>query len=240
MRSTGPRTEIGKIGQALQILEPEDTNLQQQTGKIVRNFALIGLGLCVLVVIVFGLTRGDWLQGFLAGLTLAMATLPEEFPVVLTIFLALGAWRISQHKVLTRRMPAVEMLGAATALCVDKTGTLTLNRMTVTKLVVQGEAICSGRQTTSPARTPARSGRVQHPGQPGRPVRPDGKGHEGTGRTHAGKYRPPAQGLDAHARISLSEKLLAMSDVWRSPDAQEFVGCSQGSARSDRRPLSFR
>ena len=123
VRSTGPRTEIGKIGKALQILEPEDTNLQQQTGKIVRTFALVGIGLCLLVVVVFGLTRGDWLNGFLAGLTLAMATLPEEFPVVLTIFLALGAWRISQHKVLTRRMAAVEMLGAATVLCVDKTGT---------------------------------------------------------------------------------------------------------------------
>ena len=97
VRSTGPRTEIGKIGKALQILEPEDTNLQQQTGKIVRNFAIVGLVPVRLVVVVFGLTRGDWLHGFLAGITLAMATLPEEFPVVLTIFLALGAWRISQH-----------------------------------------------------------------------------------------------------------------------------------------------
>jgi Ca2+-transporting ATPase len=136
VRGTGIRTEIGKIGKALQILQPEDTNLQQQTGKIVRNFAMIGLAMCALVVIVFGLTRGDWLHGFLAGITLAMATLPEEFPVVLTIFLALGAWRISQHHVLTRRVPAVEMLGAATVLCTDKTGTLTQNRMTVTHLMV--------------------------------------------------------------------------------------------------------
>ncbi len=88
---------------------------------------MIGLAMCVVVGIVFGLTRGDWLHGFLAGLTLAMATLPEEFPVVLTIFLALGTWRISQRHVLTRRVPAVEMLGAATVLCTDKTGTLTQN-----------------------------------------------------------------------------------------------------------------
>src|SRR5450756_1266873 len=139
VRSTGFRTEIGKIGKALQILQPEDTNLQQQTGKIVRNFALIGLAMCTVVVVVFGLTRADWLKGFLAGITLAMAILPEEFPVVLTIFLALGAWRISQHHVLTRRVPAIEMLGAATALCVDKTGTLTLNRMTVTRMVVDAQ-----------------------------------------------------------------------------------------------------
>ena len=77
------------------------------------------------------LLRGDWLASVLAGLTLAMAILPEEFPVVLTVFLALGAWRISRHGVLTRRMPAIEMLGAATVLCVDKTGTLTENRMRV-------------------------------------------------------------------------------------------------------------
>ena len=67
-----------------------------------------------------------------------MATLPEEFPVVLTVFLALGAWRISRSRVLTRRMPAIEMLGAATVLCVDKTGTLTLNQMTLKRLDVQG------------------------------------------------------------------------------------------------------
>jgi Ca2+-transporting ATPase len=139
LRATGMRTEIGKIGKALQILQPEDTNLQQQTSKIVRNFALIGLGMCVLVVIVFGLTRGDWLNGFLAGITLAMATLPEEFPVVLTIFLALGAWRISQNHVLTRRVAAVEMLGAATVLCTDKTGTMTQNRMTMTHLMMDTE-----------------------------------------------------------------------------------------------------
>ena len=134
VESTGPRTQIGKIGKALLTLQPEETTLQRQTGRIVRNFALLGLALCVVVVAVFALTRGDLVGGILAGLTLAMATLPEEFPVVLTVFLALGAWRISRHKVLTRRVPAVETLGAATVLCVDKTGTLTLNHMTVTHL----------------------------------------------------------------------------------------------------------
>jgi Ca2+-transporting ATPase len=134
VEATGARTEIGKIGKALQTLETEETTLQRQTGRIVRNFALLGLALCLVVIAVFALTRGSLLGGILAGLTLAMATLPEEFPVVLTIFLALGAWRISRHKVLTRRVPAVEMLGAATVLCVDKTGTLTLNHMKVTHL----------------------------------------------------------------------------------------------------------
>ena len=99
--------------------------------------------LCTLAVVVYGLTRGNWLAGILAGITLAMAVLPEEFPVVLTIFLAMGAWRISQKQVLTRRVPAVETLGAATVLCVDKTGTLTINRMSVRQLFAQGKSYTS-------------------------------------------------------------------------------------------------
>ena len=103
-----------------------------------QKLAILGLTLCALVVVIYGFTRGDWLQGFLAGITMAMAVLPEEFPVVLTIFLALGAWRISQNQVLTRKIPAVETLGATTVLCTDKTGTLTENRMTVKQLFAEG------------------------------------------------------------------------------------------------------
>lgn len=124
--ATGPDTAMGRIGKSLQAVETEKTPLQRQTAALVRTFALVGTSLCLLVVLVYGLTRADWLGGVLAGLTLAMATLPEEFPVVMVIFLALGAWRISQRRVLTRRVPAIETLGAATALCTDKTGTLTL------------------------------------------------------------------------------------------------------------------
>jgi P-type Ca2+ transporter type 2C len=90
--------------------------------------------LCLLVIIVYTFTRGDLLKGFLAGITLAMAMLPEEFPVVLAVFLALGAWRMSKKKVLTRKPSAIETLGTATVLCTDKTGTLTLNKMTVHQL----------------------------------------------------------------------------------------------------------
>jgi len=75
-----------------------------------------------------------WREGGLAGIAMAMSMIPEEFPVVLTVFLALGAWRIGRHQVLTRRMPAIEALGSATVLCVDKTGTLTENRMALTRL----------------------------------------------------------------------------------------------------------
>jgi Ca2+-transporting ATPase len=137
--ATGQWTEIGKIGKALQELETEQTPLQKETGDLVRKLAVLGVALCALVVVVYGLTRANWFDGFLAGITLAMAILPNEFPVVLTIFLALGAWRISKKNVLTRRMPAVETLGSATVLCVDKTGTLTMNHMSVAMLFANGE-----------------------------------------------------------------------------------------------------
>lgn len=132
--ATGINTEIGKIGKSLSRITEEQTLLQKETGRLVRNIFIIAIFLCFIVVIVYGLTRYNWLEGILAGITLAMAILPEEFPVVLTVFLALGAWRISQKAVLTRRISAVETLGSATVLCVDKTGTLTQNKMTIKKL----------------------------------------------------------------------------------------------------------
>ena len=140
--ATGTGTELGKIGKALGQAAAEPTMLQTETKRIVRVLAIAGLAACCVVVVAFALTRGGgaavWKQGFLAGIALAMAILPEEFPVVLTIFLALGAWRLSRSRVLTRRMAAVEMLGAATVLCVDKTGTLTQNQMTLRLLAIGG------------------------------------------------------------------------------------------------------
>ena len=130
----GQNTEIGKIGKALDSVKEEPTKLKIEMGSLVKKLAIIGILLCVVVILVYTLTRGDLLKGFLAGITLAMAMLPEEFPVVLTIFMALGAWRMSKKNVLTRKPAAVETLGSATVLCTDKTGTLTQNRMTVTQL----------------------------------------------------------------------------------------------------------
>jgi Ca2+-transporting ATPase len=139
--ATGAATEIGKVGIALRTVETEQTLLQIETRRVVRAVAVFGLALCALVVVFYGINMGDWVHGLLAGITLAMAMLPEEFPVVLTIFLALGAWRISRNRVLTRRVPAVETLGSATVLCVDKTGTLTQNRMSVRKIYVPGRIL---------------------------------------------------------------------------------------------------
>jgi Ca2+-transporting ATPase len=131
---TGFKTEIGKIGKALESVKEEPTQLKREMGTLVKRLAIIGMTLCAMVIVIYSLTRGDILKGFLAGITLAMAMLPEEFPVVLTVFLALGAWRISKKYVLTRKPAAIETLGSATVLCTDKTGTLTQNKMTVTKV----------------------------------------------------------------------------------------------------------
>ncbi len=143
--ATGTRSELGRIGKALQQVEPEPTPLQQETGRLVRLFAVLGVSACAVVVVAYAITRGGggraWKEGLLAGVAMAMAVLPEEFPVVLTVFLALGAWRISRSRVLTRRMPAVETLGAATVLCVDKTGTLTQNQMTLRRLVTDERSV---------------------------------------------------------------------------------------------------
>ncbi|HBZ35441.1 MAG TPA: ATPase [Rikenellaceae bacterium] len=130
----GHSTEIGKIGKALESVKEEPTKLKREMGILVKRLAILGLLLCVLVIVIYTLTRGDLLQGFLAGITLAMAMLPEEFPVVLTIFMALGAWRIAKKSVLTRKSSAIETLGSATVLCTDKTGTLTQNKMTISAL----------------------------------------------------------------------------------------------------------
>jgi Ca2+-transporting ATPase len=139
--ATGAHSEIGRIGVALGTVASERTPLQRQTAVLVRNLALLALGLSLSLVLVQGLLRGDWLQAILAGIALAMAMLPEEYPVVLTVFPALGARRLSKQGVLTRRITAIETLGATTVLCSDKTGTLTENRMTVTHLVAGGVAV---------------------------------------------------------------------------------------------------
>jgi len=135
--ATGPRTEMGRIGKSLQALRPESSPMQRQVRRMMWLFALLGVLLCGVVVVLYGLTRGGWLDALLAGITLAISLLPQEFLVVLTVFFALGAWRIARSRVLTRRIPALETLGAATVLCADKTGTITENRMSVAQLLTR-------------------------------------------------------------------------------------------------------
>ena len=129
--ATGVHTEMGRIGSALESLGREASPLKRQMAALVRLLAWVAVGASLFLLLAFGLLRGDWMAALLASIALAMALLPQEFSVVLTVIPALGAWRLSQEQVLTRRLAAIETLGATSVLCADKTGTLTENRMQV-------------------------------------------------------------------------------------------------------------
>ena len=135
---TGPRTALGRIGVSLASIIQEPTPLQRTAKRLVTWLGVMALGFCAMVALAFGLLRGDWVGGALAGITVAIALIPEEFPMVLAVFLALGAWRLATHQVLVRRSAVIEALGGASVLCVDKTGTLTENRMQVARLWTAG------------------------------------------------------------------------------------------------------
>jgi Ca2+-transporting ATPase len=129
----GAQTEMGKIGQSIGSVKTETPRIQKESRRLVRVMALIGISLSIAAVLLYGFLRGDWLDALLGGIALSMTLLPEEMPVVLAIFMAMGAWRISRANVLTRRATSIETLGSATVLCADKTGTLTKNQMAISE-----------------------------------------------------------------------------------------------------------
>ncbi len=229
VKATGINTEIGKIGKALQTVESEKTALQNEINLLVRNLAVLGLSLCVLVVIAYGMTRGDWLQGFLAGITMAMAVLPQEFPMVLIIFLALGAWRISQSNVLTKRVTAVETLGSATTLCVDKTGTLTMNRMKVKKIFACGEFFeldDGGDHLPEAIHEVIEFSILASQIDPFDSME---KAFKKLGEDYLAKTEHIHMDWELLKEYPLSKNLLAMSRVWRSPSGKDYIIAAKGA-----------
>jgi Ca2+-transporting ATPase len=227
----GAATRMGGIGRALAEIGPQQTALQRQTGRLVKRLALGGLALALAVAVIYGYTRSDWLGGVLAGLSLAMATLPEEFPVVLTVFLALGAWRMSSRQVLTRRLPAVETLGSATVLCVDKTGTLTQNRLSVRQLWAGG-LLCrlnEGQQTSLPLHEGFHElieyGILASQREPFDPLE--------QALTRAGGCLGDGDHLHGDWQLvreyPLSHQLLAISHVWRTAGDDHYVVAAKGA-----------
>ncbi len=216
--ATGARSEIGKIGTSINQLETGTPHLQRQMRKLVLAFALIGGAVALLVVGLYGWLRGDWLEGVLAGIAVGMAMLPEEFPMVLAVFMAMGAWRISKARVLTRRASAIESLGAASVLCTDKTGTLTENRMTIAALhLPDGQVITIGKDPVPDAfRELAAAGVMASAPDPYDPMEKAfhtlAKADLRTGETL------PGDGRKLIRSYPLSPEMLAMSQVWDRAD----------------------
>ncbi|HEX9147463.1 MAG TPA: cation-translocating P-type ATPase [Candidatus Binatia bacterium] len=227
--ATGVRTEMGRIGKALESVETDETFLQKKSGNLIRNFATVGLSVCALAVVLYGLTRGSWINGFLIGIALAMALLPEEIPVVLTIFLALGAWRMSQKRVLTRRMPAIEALGSATVLCTDKTGTLTLNRMAVRRLCVGEDVhdVDTHIDQTLPQKF-HRLVRYSVLASETDPFDPMEKAFKELGDRYLDHGSRFERWTLAH-EYSISPELLALSHVWHSGNGEEHFIATKGA-----------
>jgi len=216
--ATGVNTEFGHIGKALGEISSPPTPLTLQTRHLVKIFSFIGLGLSGVVLLLYGLLRGDWIGGLLAGITLAMALLPEELLLILTVFMAMGAWRLSRQRVLTRRPATIEALGAATVLCTDKTGTLTLNRMAIAELATPGEA---GMQTWAgaPAEPPAAFHELIEFGMRAsepRPFDPMDKAFMALGAACTPPVAWPAEQALVH-EYGLSAELPAMTHVWQAP-----------------------
>jgi len=141
VESIGRSTELGRIGQSLQDIALQASPLRDEMARLTRRLVIIGVSLCGVLVLLYWTLRGGWLDALLAGITLAMGILPQEFPVIMIVFLALAARRLAAHQVLTRRLNAIETLGQTSVLCVDKTGTLTENRMSVAALWANGQQL---------------------------------------------------------------------------------------------------
>ncbi|MEI7608117.1 MAG: cation-translocating P-type ATPase [Rhodospirillaceae bacterium] len=225
--ATGPASEIGKIGQSLAALETEPPRLQVQTRRLVKLFALVGGAVSVLAVLLYGLLRGGWLDALLAGIALGMSMLPEEFPVVLTVFMAMGAWRIARSHVLTRRASAIETLGSATVLCTDKTGTLTANRMTIVELRLAGGEMLRPEETAGAPlpeafRALAETGALASPPNPFDPM--DKAFHD------LGPREPSHPGRTLAHAYGLRPDLLAMAQVWREEGGgEEAIVAAKGA-----------
>ncbi len=231
--ATGEKTELNKIGKALSIQKEEISRVQAETRYAVKIISIASTALVSLLVIWYGITRHDWLHGILAGLTLAMSIMPAEFPLILAIFLGLGAWRMAKKAILTRQIPAIEMLGAATVLCADKTGTLTQNQMVLSKIMADGQThsfdnekafnhdhfpelfhetlefamLSSQRDPFDPMESAIQ--------QVGRQIL------AGTEHIH--------DSWTLVEEYPLSRELLAISRVWRSPDLSRYVIAAKGA-----------
>jgi Ca2+-transporting ATPase len=231
--ATGGTTEIGKIGRSLQEIAVDKSPLQREIGWLVERFAFFGIVISLLVLVLYGWSRHDWLNGLLAGITLAMSILPEEFTVILTVFMALGAWRISRHHVLTRHTPVIEALGSATVLCVDKTGTLTQNRMSVKAVVIDHQRYALDGAPGGPLSEPVQ--RVINTAVLASEVAPFDPMDKAFHRCQA-EWMPDRHHVrDSNAFVHeypLTAEVMAMTHVWQGDQAGRYLVATKGAPES--------
>lgn len=228
--ATGMATEMGRIGTLLEAVERGETRLKTEINSLVKTISMVALVLCLSILLISGLRDQDWVTGLLAGITLAMAILPEEFPVVLTVFMALGAWRIAKKNVLTRQIPAIETLGSATVLCVDKTGTITENRMAVhsfyTNGTISSNPIREGDSLSESSHEifeyAILACRVD-------PFDPMEKAIREVESSDFGQTEHIHRTWKMVQEYPLCDDMLAMSQVWQSPEGSEYIIASKGA-----------
>jgi Ca2+-transporting ATPase len=215
---TGPATRIGQIGAALHDIREQPTLVQRDIRWLISRVGIVALLFCVTVAVTYGLVRHDWFQGALSGLTLAISLIPEEFPMVLVIFMALGAWRLAKHNVLVRRSAVIETLGATTLLCADKTGTITQNQMALRRIWRSGQAHDLSDDLLDEPRSVIEAAQLASAVQPHDPM--DVAVHAAAG---------PHTRADLVRSYPLTPEFLAVVQVWRSPDEDSLVYAAKGA-----------
>lgn len=229
VKATGIHTEMGRIGIELQSIETEISPLQKQTTTLVKILAAIGLVFCILLILIDGAMHGNWLKSTLLGIALLMSMIPEEFPVVLTIFPALGAWRLSAKQVLTRRISAIETLGSTSALCVDKTGTITQNRMMVSELWVNNTLYnvnSLDKEFSEPCRLLIEYAILASQAQPFDPME---KAFHHLGKRHLNEDECLHTNWKLVHEYPLTPELPAMSHIWKVDNIEHYIIAVKGS-----------
>jgi len=231
----GASTEIGRVGKSISTIESPDTPLHQQTSRLVRIFSIVGLALSIAVLVLFGLTRGNWLAGLLAGITLAMSMLPQEFPLILTVFMAMGAWRLSQQRVLARRPATIEALGSATVLCTDKTGTLTINQMSIGTLsLFEGSGFVDWDSNSASDVWPIKFTSLLQIGVLAcerAPIDAMDKAFHALAKKRISAFKAHIDGALVH-EYGLSPQLLAMTHVWQLPSQTTYTVACKGAVEA--------
>ncbi|WP_427914927.1 cation-translocating P-type ATPase [Ramlibacter sp. MMS24-I3-19] len=224
---TGRQTQMGRVGASLATIDTEPTPLQRDLGRLVRRFGWLAIGLCACLLLWHGIAMQDWVQGLLSALVFAMSLLPQEFPMVLAIFIGLAGWRMARLQVLARRPVVIEALGATTVLCVDKTGTLTENRQRLDRLVTADADVDLASAALLP---PSAEALLEHAMLASRRGGVDPldlalleRGDALLGARHAG--------WNVRREYALAPELPAMSQVWTRADGVQVVA-TKGAAEA--------